>query len=76
MLEPTKQPINNEDLPQDLVMLQWIHQSQVLNGKPKLELQNIRQHIDMLQNIKKYVVPNSVFIGDGSPLKINAVGDI
>ena len=30
----------------------------------------------MLQNLKKYVGHDSVFIGDGSHLKIDAVGDV
>ena len=29
----------------------------------------------MLHNLKKYVGYDSVFIGDGSPLKIDAIGD-
>ena len=33
-------------------------------------------HLGMLQNLKKYVGHDSAFIGDGSPLKIDVVGDI
>lgn len=32
-------------------------------------------HSGMLRNLKKYVGHDSVFIGDGSALKINAIGD-
>ncbi|GMI93057.1 hypothetical protein HRI_002975000 [Hibiscus trionum] len=32
-------------------------------------------NLGMLSNLKKYVGCDSVFIGDGSPLKIDAIGD-
>ena len=48
--------------------VEWTTKTRALN--------HMTTHSGMLQNLKKYVGHDSLFIGDGSPLKIDAVGDI
>ena len=69
--------MNNEDLPQVLAALtmdisiadiEWTIDIGALN--------HMIAHSGMSQNLKKYAGHDSVFIGDGAPLKIEAVGDI
>nr|GMC90612.1 Retrovirus-related Pol polyprotein from transposon TNT 1-94 [Ipomoea batatas] len=69
------QSVNDEDLPQALAGLtmdtsvldvEWTTNTGASN--------HMTANSGMLQNIKKYVGHDSVFIGDGSHLKIDAVG--
>nr|GMD68365.1 Retrovirus-related Pol polyprotein from transposon TNT 1-94 [Ipomoea batatas] len=71
------QSVNDEDLPQALAALtmdtsvpdvEWTTDTGASN--------HMTANSGMLQNLKKYVGHDSVFIGDGSHLKIDAVGDV
>lgn len=68
--------INNDELPQALAALtmdtsipdtEWTTDTGASN--------HMTSNSGMLSNLKKYVGHDSVFIGDGSPLKIDAIGD-
>ena len=69
--------MNNEDLPQPLAALtidtlivevKWTTDTGASN--------HMTAHSGMLKNLKKYVSHDSLFIGDGPPLKIYVVEDI
>ena len=69
-------PVNSDELPQALAALtmdtsiadtEWTMDTGASN--------HMTAHSGMLHNLKKYVGHVFVFIGDGSPLKIDATGD-
>ena len=69
--------MNNENLPQALVALTM--DTSIVDVKWTTDIgasTHMTTHTGMLQNLKKFVGHDSVFIGDDSPLKIDAVGDI